>query len=184
MKNLITIFFICAITLSLTTPQADEKLSSDASSTSLKVTYESSDNERMSTKDKFELAYKSLKDKHDGYIQEVMKTTAFILLAIGWILTSDKSRVFIGGNVSAYYSLLFAILIMALIYTYAQYGSFYFTNERIKLLNELNYVDATYYDQYRIKVLQFIENIMQNLVLLTVLFIMIFSLSRNSGSEI
>ena len=47
---------------------------------------------------KFNFAYGSLKDVHKGYVTDVMKALAFLILCIGWFITSDKSRNFFKKN--------------------------------------------------------------------------------------
>ena len=48
----------------------------------------------IEAKDKFNLAYESLKEIHHCYTTDVMKSLAFLLICIGWFITSNKSRDF------------------------------------------------------------------------------------------
>ena len=60
----------------------------------------------MSKKEKFESAYEALADIYTRYLEDVMKTIVFILIAIGWVLNSEKRREAIARNKVAYYSSL------------------------------------------------------------------------------
>jgi hypothetical protein len=46
----------------------------------------------LETKDKFNLLYASLVDTFKGYVENVMKTLAFIIIALGWTSALPAKR--------------------------------------------------------------------------------------------
>ncbi|HKC62530.1 MAG TPA: hypothetical protein VKB86_02780 [Pyrinomonadaceae bacterium] len=53
-------------------------------------------------KDANDVVFKALEDNYARYFDNIFKTTGFIIIAIGWILTSDKSREFLERHNLAY----------------------------------------------------------------------------------
>jgi hypothetical protein len=49
-------------------------------------------------KEQFELLYGILKSLHDNSLDTVLKAMGFLLLAMGWVVTSESARVFLAGD--------------------------------------------------------------------------------------
>ena len=76
----------------------------------------------MGEQETFKLIYDSLVDFHKAYVTNVMNTLAFIVIATGWILTSDKSRDYLSRNKTGRWVSLFVIVIIAVIHTVVSVG--------------------------------------------------------------
>ena len=135
----------------------------------------------MDLKDRFNLLYASLVDTFKGYVENVMKTLASIILTMGWILTSDTSRKFLAERKTAYVMVLGAIIIVASLHTCVSIAYYFRSQEKIDLLSKVKegdhqYVEPSYYLSYKITPSIIVVNLMMNLSLFAVLFMMIYTL--------
>lgn len=101
----------------------------------------------MNHEDKFKLQYESLQDTFKGYVENVMKTLASIVVAIGWILTSDKSRDFLSMQRTAYVWVLVAIIVMSILHAVVSVNYYFRSQKKIALLEDLDYVERAYYGE-------------------------------------
>ncbi|MDX6404890.1 MAG: hypothetical protein QOH70_2345 [Blastocatellia bacterium] len=135
----------------------------------------------MDLKDRFNLLYASLVDTFKGYVENVMKTLASIILTMGWILTSDTSRKFLAERKTAYVMVLGAIIIVASLHTCVSIAYYFRSQGKIDLLSKVKegdqqYVEPSYYSSYKITPSMIVANLMMNLSLFAVLFMMIYTL--------
>jgi hypothetical protein len=135
----------------------------------------------MDLKDRFNLLYASLVDTFKGYVENVMKTLASIILTMGWILTSDTSRKFLAERKAAYVMVLGAIIIVASLHTCVSIAYYFRSQGKIDLLSKVKegdqqYVEPSYYLSYKITPSIIVVNLMMNLSLFAVLFMMIYTL--------
>lgn len=133
---------------------------------------------QINDKDKHAFIYESLKDKYKGYTTDVMKTLAFLLICLGWFITSDKSRDFFKKNRIARVSSIITLVIIGIIHIRSQILSFKSSQYIISEISSLNYFDPKYYENYEINIGQLITNSIQNVVLFAVLILIIFSLKE------
>lgn len=135
----------------------------------------------MDTKDEFDLLYASLVDTFKGYVENVMKTLASIIIAIGWILTSESSRTFLKAQRSAYVMVLVAVLIISALHAGVSVAYYWRSRKKMDLLEGLKdgesaYVKPAYYAGYQITPLIIAVNLLMNLSLFAVLFTTIYTL--------
>lgn len=127
---------------------------------------------------KHEIVYESLKDKYKGYVTDIMKTLAFLLICIGWFITSDKSRNFFKKNKVIRISAIIALVIIGIIHINASINTYISSKDIISDLSCLKYLDMKFYANYEITIKQLITNLIQNTVLFAVLIIIICSLKE------
>jgi hypothetical protein len=134
--------------------------------------------EMLNDNEKFTLLYQSLIDVMNGYVENVMKTLASTIIAIGWMVTSEKSREFLASpNASSYFYLsLTAIVVISIIHAGASIGLHLRSQKIMLLLLNLDVAEPKYYEGYQITAPHLIANLIMNLSLFAILFSMIFSL--------
>ena len=132
----------------------------------------------IEAKDKFNLAYESLKEIHHCYTTDVMKSLAFLLICIGWFITSNKSRDFIKNNKIVRISGIVALLIIGIIHIREQINTYMSSQHIVSDLSNMNYLDMKYYEHYEINLGQLTANSIMNIVLFVVLILIIFSLKK------
>ncbi len=132
----------------------------------------------IEVKDKFNLAYESLKEIHNCYITDVMKTLAFLLICIGWFITSNKSREFYKNNKTVRISSIVALAVIGIIHIRDQINTYTASQHMLSDLSIMNYIDMKYYEHYEINLGQLIANAVMNAVLFGVLVLIIFSLKN------
>ncbi|MEE9441237.1 MAG: hypothetical protein V3V99_01025 [candidate division Zixibacteria bacterium] len=130
---------------------------------------------------KFDLLYESLQGTYDGFIVDVMKTLAFLIIAIGWFVTSDKSREFFRNNKTARTAAIGAVAILAAIHYLDCISAFYASQQAILLLENLKYLGSEFFTDYKIAPVMLIQYLIQNTVLFAVLIIILFTLKRNGS---
>ena len=136
----------------------------------------------MDAKDKFDLLYEALKDEFKGQTDNLVRTWAGIGLAIGWILTSDKSREFLAKETTAYRWLLAAIVVISLIHALVSIA-YYLRSRHVfdLLIREFTDIDPLYiekecYSSYKLTRLMIAQGLMVSFFLFAVLFMMVFSI--------
>ncbi len=112
---LIAISCICAVTcqfaIGQSTNDARDSMSSESSQPQ-------SNTVEISIKDEFGILYQQLKEIRGGYDADVMKTVAFLIIAIGWFITSEKSRDFFRKNRTARILSLYAVVVICCIHVW------------------------------------------------------------------
>ncbi len=133
---------------------------------------------QISVKEKHDFIYDSFKDIYSSYGIDVMKILAFLVLCIGWFITSDKSRDFYKKNRVVRISSIIALIVLGIIHITSQFSSYLYSKEKLAELSKLNYLDLKYYENYEITFGQLIANVVQNSVLFVVLILIIFSMKE------
>jgi hypothetical protein len=67
-------------------------------------------------KEQFELLYGILKTLHDGALDAVLKVMGFLLLAMGWVVTSESARVFLAGDRTLQWATVLVLAMAALLF--------------------------------------------------------------------
>jgi hypothetical protein len=136
----------------------------------------------MEVKDKFDLLYESLKDEFKGYIDFLMKTWTFIIITMGWILTSQQSREFLAKQRAAYWWLLATILVIYILHVGVCNSYYRRSQNKFNLLirefsaSDSPYIEKEYYISYKITPLLVWTNLLLSLFLFAVLFMIVLSL--------
>ncbi len=139
---------------------------------------EPTDQEQATKQEQFELLHTSITMLSQQYVDDVLKTIAFVLLAIGWILTSDRSRAFLKSNRAARRAALITVPVVALLTFGLSYKIYRVSGQKMDLLDELRYFDARFYAHDGITFYFFGANLLVHLALFLTLFALIYSLSR------
>jgi hypothetical protein len=130
----------------------------------------------MEIADRFDLVYEALIDFYKSYVANVNNTLAVIVVSIGWVLTSDKCRSFLTSNRYAYRLSLAVIASIALIHSLVSVGYYLISQRQMELLQKLKYVPAEYYELYSVNLTQLAINLVLNLLMFSLLFLIVFSL--------
>ena len=125
-------------------------------------------------KEHFELVHRALVDLSDRYVGDVMKTIAFLLLATGWILTSDRSREFLRRNRGARRTALITVPGIAILHVWLSIQTFEISTQKMQLLEEIGYFQKQYYAGDGVT----LDVLVADLALTTFLFTTLFFLIR------
>ena len=122
------------------------------------------------------LVYDSLKEMSITYNEDVMKTLAFLIITLGWFITSDKSRDFFRRNRPSRISSIIAVVVISIIHVRASVHTYLSSKKLSSLLDNMNYLDSELYNSYTIDIPQLVTNLIQNVVLFGVLIVILFTL--------
>jgi hypothetical protein len=111
---------------------------------------------------KFKYAYELHKDIFHSYVNNVMTTLGLIIIAIGWIFTSEQARLFLTENRIAFYISVFLIASIMLLHLFVSWQYHKASEINKELLVNLDYLGIEYYTDYTIKTSQFIWNCSMN----------------------
>lgn len=125
------------------------------------------------------LLFQSLKDINDQYYEDVMKTLAFLIIAIGWFVTSDKSRQFFKRYNAARLTSIIAVAALGSIHIQASILTYLSSQSKSSLILGLNYLSAEHFNHYKISTITMVTNLIQNITLFGVLLIILISLKHN-----
>ena len=117
----------------------------------------------MSEKDAFTFLFEILKDLNKSYVENVMATLGFILLSMGWMVTSEKAREFLRQNRPMRIGALIVIFTIAIIHSGVSIALWYVSNEKHQQIVALNYTTAEYFEVYRLTRLHVALNLLMNL---------------------
>ena len=141
-----------------------------------------STNDRVAPqKAKFDLVYTSFKQIYDDYNVDVMKALAFLIIGIGWFVTSNKSREFYRKNRAVRIWTVVAAVALYLIHAWACISTYLLSQEKMSLLSALNYVETEYFASYRITAASLVLNLVLIAVLFGVLIVILLSLKEEAG---
>ncbi len=133
---------------------------------------------QIEAKDKFNLAYESLKEIHHCYTTDVMKSLAFLLICIGWFITSNKSRDFYKNNKTVRISSIVALVVISVIHIREQINTYMSSQHILSDLSIMNYLDMKYFEHYEINLGQLAANSIMNMILFAALILILFSLKE------
>jgi len=84
----------------------------------------------MENSKRFELFYDALKEEYKSYVEDVVKSLGFLIIAIGWIMTSDGARTFLAGSKVNAVALTCTVVLAACNFTV--YIGHYLRSKRLK----------------------------------------------------
>lgn len=128
----------------------------------------------MDNLETFRFLFEILKDLNKSYFQNVMSTLGFVLLAIGWVVTSEKSRSFLGSSKSIRFSSVAVVGIISMIHSILSIGAYFLSASKFTQLVNLNYVDLNYFNMYKLNGWHVSLNLLMNLSVFGLLMLLIF----------
>ncbi|PYS52315.1 MAG: hypothetical protein DMF68_01965 [Acidobacteria bacterium] len=120
-------------------------------------------------KDANDVVFKALEDNYARYFDNIFKATGFIIIAIGWILTSDKSREFLERHNLAYWVLLAGTFLIACGHVVALGYNYISSIKLIQQLREIGYIDCRYFKHYQISYIQICGSVLSDSILFSAL---------------
>ena len=127
----------------------------------------------MESGEVFQFVFSTYQDLNKSYFRNVMSTLGFVLLSIGWIITSDKSRVFLGRSNQIRRSSIGGVAVIALIHPVICVGAYFVSAEQYAQLEEIKYVDVTYFEIYTLNALHVALNLVMHLSVFGLLMLLI-----------
>lgn len=132
---------------------------------------------------KFDLLHSSSKDIYNDYNVDVMKSLAFLIIAIGWFVTSNKSREFFRKSKTARLSALITAVVIGFVHIWSSISSYLLSQEKMSLLSTLNYLDPKYYRNYEITAMGLALNSLMIIALFGVLIVILCSLKETASES-
>ena len=176
---LITISCICVMGGTLTAEDQTENARDTIESAGLYSSRQEQPAEpKMSIPEEFGILYQSLKEVGAGYSSDVMKTLAFLIIALGWFITSDKSREFFKRNRATRMSSIIALTILCIIHVRYCVQDYASSQKLMSLLSDMNYLDVERFNCYAITWPQLATNLVQNVVLFGVLIVILSTIKK------
>ena len=145
---------------------------------------EQTQSDSASAEQKFQLLYDSLRDLSKDFANDVLKTIASLLLVIGWLMMSEGSREFLRQNLAAWRTALVVIPVVAATNTVWLIDRFLASENKVELLDRLEYLKEGYYASDRITLVVMTTDTIAHLALFAALFGLIYSQrGARSGSK-
>ncbi len=133
--------------------------------------------------EKFALLHDSLMGLYQDYVNDIYKTIAFLLLAIGWFLTSENARNFLRTNAVAFRSALAAIPVIATVHVILAISTYWDSLQTMGRLVQLDYMPVAYYADQRITPMLLVTNLALHLALFTALFVFVYTLRKAKSAD-
>ncbi len=133
-----------------------------------------------SVKDRFEFLHNSLHELSQDYTNDVFKTIGFLLLAIGWIVTSQHSREFIGSRPIIRWAGLTSIAVAVIVHVALVRERFLVSSDQWQQLSELGFMPSAYYADDRITPIVFWATLVLHLALFAMLMVLVYRTDTES----
>ncbi|HEV2883462.1 MAG TPA: hypothetical protein VGW36_01315 [Pyrinomonadaceae bacterium] len=130
-------------------------------------------------KELLDYSYKILLDSYNKYLDNVFKTIGFLLLTIGWLITSDKSRMFFQEDRRARIIFLVGIVLMWLVNAASLFDNYFEGTRIIESIEKIDYMDPVLFDRYKPKLYKTIGSLVLVSCLFALLFLIIYRLKPN-----
>ncbi len=124
-------------------------------------------------KDKFDLLYNSFKDNFTRLFDSYAKVSGSYLVIIGWLVSSEKTLVFIAHNCRAYVSCIGTLVLISALYMVLCYRMYLKSGRLLRSLVSLNYMEPEFYDSYKISLRSFLIVISGQLLLTAITCVML-----------
>ena len=145
---------------------------------------ERTQSDTASTEQSFQLLYDSLRDLSKDSASDVLKTIGSVLLVIGWLMVSERSREFLRRNFTAWRTALVVIPVLAATNTVWLIDRFRVSENKMELLKGLKYMNEGYYASDRIMPVVMVTDTIAHLALFAALFGLVYSQrGARSGSK-
>ena len=104
-----------------------------------------------SDKEIFELLYGMLKHYYQGLIDGALRVNGIFLVATGWILTSATSAAYLHDHPTARSTVIGIVIVTHGLYLLIALRAFTLSRSTVRLLGDLDYMPAKYYENHRIR---------------------------------
>ena len=131
---------------------------------------------RPTRKEQFELLYGILKSYHDNSLETVLKAMGFLLLATGWVVTSESARVFLAGDRILQWATIAVLAMAALLFVLFAQRVLRESRATFQALEALDYMPVEYFQTLVAKPAVAAAFVAADLVLTLVLCIFILRL--------
>ena len=113
----------------------------------------------------FDVLVASLRAYHGGLIDGSFKATAFVLLVLGWLLTSREARAYLAGSRRVRRLAALALGLGALVYATISWRAYLLSQSVFDQLASLDYVPLSAYADQRISAATLAVFVAQNAIL-------------------
>jgi hypothetical protein len=124
----------------------------------------------------------SLRAYHDGFIDGSFQATGFVLLVLGWLLTSKEARAYLGRSVRARRLAATGLGLGAVLYASITRRAFALSESVFEQLVALNYVPVSAYADQRISGAAVLVFVAQNVVLTTMTCYLILTMKPTQAA--
>lgn len=113
----------------------------------------------------FDVLFESLKDYHQGFLDSAFKATGFLILVLGWLLTSKEARAYLAGSARARRLGAIALGLGFAVYAVVTWRVFLLSRAVFHDLVGLDYLPQSAYAGYRIQDVTLLIFVVQNALL-------------------
>lgn len=99
----------------------------------------------------FELLYGMLKGYYQALIDGALRVNAIFLVATGWIVASSTAGPYLQQHRTAQQTVMALVIVTHLLFLLIALRAFALSRSTTRLLHDLNYMPARYYDNHRIR---------------------------------
>lgn len=135
-----------------------------------------------SAKERFDYLSTSLAKQSDEYVNDTMKTISFLLLIMGWLITSENSRTYLRNNRLGRRAALTTIPAVAVLHTLLAIETYGASKGKMAALRTLDYLGPQYYADNEITLTVMSTNLAIHLVLFGTLFLLVWASKGASSS--
>ena len=111
-----------------------------------------------------------------------MRTVGLLLLTVGWVITSERSRLFFQTNLVAYRTMLGAIVALWVIHIGLSVETLSTSKNLMTHMQQLNYIDLGLYEAMQLQPPVLVGQVLFTSVLFVALFMLVRATRRQSPS--
>ncbi|MCH7475962.1 MAG: hypothetical protein IIA27_15025 [Gemmatimonadetes bacterium] len=129
-------------------------------------------------REQFDRLSSSLARLSDDYVNDTMKTISFLLLIMGWFITSERSREYLRANRPARSATLTAIPAVALMHAFLTHRFYAGSQAKVRALERLSYLGPDFYADDAVTLALLTANVAIHLILFGTLFVLVWALKH------
>ena len=133
-------------------------------------------------REQFDRLSNSLTRLSDDYVDDTMKTISFLLLIMGWFITSERSREYLRANRYARSAALTAIPAVALMHAFLIHGFYARSQAKVGALERLSYLGSDFYADDAVTLPLLTANLAIHLILFGTLFVLVWALKSEPAA--
>lgn len=122
-------------------------------------------------KEEFDLHVEQITDTHKGFVDNTTKVAGFLLLALGWIVTSSTAREYLVATPDMAIIAAIAVAAAYMLSVGASWIGYRVSNNAIRRLNDLSYLPRSAYEGRILDPITFVVCLAGNGVLSALLMI-------------